>query len=261
MSRSRFQDLFSLEGRVALVTGGARGLGRSIAEGLIEQGAKVYLTSRDEQAGAATAAELSRWGDCESVAVDVASEAGITQLARHLEAREPALDILVNNAGAVWAHDFDTFPQRAWDKVVDLNLKAPFFLAQAFAPMLRRAAVTRTAKVINISSIDALSVNGLETYSYAASKAGLVHLTRRLSLRLAEDNIAVTCIAPGMFPSDMNRRARDSADELAMHIPAGRVGGPDDIASAVIYLASTAGDYVMGETLVVDGGLTWQRSL
>ena len=173
--------------------------------------------------------------------------------------REPALDILVNNAGAAWGAPFDEFPEKGWDKVVDLNLKTPFFLTQALAGALRKAAAQRMAKVINIASIDGLSVNPQETYPYAASKAGLVHLTRRMALRLIDDNIAVTAIAPGAFASDMNRDARDRGDEISARIPAKRIGTDEDMAGAAIYLASRAGDYVVGATLVVDGGVTLAR--
>ncbi|RZM03044.1 MAG: SDR family oxidoreductase, partial [Variovorax sp.] len=154
---------------------------------------------------------------------------------------------------------FDEFPESGWDKVVDLNLKAPFFLTQALAPMLRAAATDHLAKVIHIASIDGLSVNPMETYSYAASKAGLIHLTRRMALRLAPDRIAVSAIAPGAFASDMNRTARDHADAVTPRIPGGRIGRPEDMAGAAIYLASRAGDYVMGTTLTVDGGSSLVR--
>ena len=173
--------------------------------------------------------------------------------------REDRLDILVNNAGAAWGAEFDTFPESGWDKVVNLNLKAPFFLTQALATQLRTAAKVRPAKVINIASIDGVSVNPLETYSYAASKAGLIHLTRRMALRLIQDNIVVTAIAPGAFASDMNKDARDHADAVSAHVPAGRIGSAEDMAGAAIYLASRAGDYVVGSTLVVDGGVTHAR--
>ena len=143
--------------------------------------------------------------------------------------------------------------------MVDLNLKAPFFLTQALTPMLKKAATDHLAKVINIASIDGISVNPQETYSYAASKAGLIQLTRRMALRLAQDRIVVSAIAPGAFASSMNKDARDHGDEIKSRIPAGRIGEPEDMAAAAIYLASRAGDYVMGSTLVVDGGVTHAR--
>jgi NAD(P)-dependent dehydrogenase (short-subunit alcohol dehydrogenase family) len=253
------KDLFSLTGRVALVTGGSRGIGRMIATGLLHQGAKVYITARKAAACDATARELSSTGTCISLPIDVSTVEGARQLAAEIGRREPALDILVNNAGAAWGEDFDTFPEAGWDKVVDLNMKAPFFLTQALHEALKRGARARPAKVINIASIDGISVNQWETYSYAASKAGLIHLTKRMALRLAQDNIVVNGIAPGPFPSDMNKQARDHGEEVAHRVPAGRIGTTEDMAGAAIFLASRAGDYVVGETIVVDGGVTIAR--
>jgi NAD(P)-dependent dehydrogenase (short-subunit alcohol dehydrogenase family) len=253
------RDLFSLAGRTALVTGGSRGIGRMIAAGFLTQGARVYISSRKAQACDQAAQELSALGPCISLPADVSSVAGAQALAAQLAARETQLDILVNNAGAAWGAAFDEFPESGWDKVLDLNLKSPFFLTQALHALLRKGAQERPAKVINIASIDGVSVNPQETYSYAASKAGLIHLTRRLALRLVKDNIVVSAIAPGAFASDMNRDARDRAEQIAQRIPAGRIGRDDDMAGAAIYLASRAGDYVVGATLVVDGGVTHAR--
>ncbi len=252
-------DLFSLQGRVALVTGGSRGIGRMIATGFLSQGARVYITARKAAACDQAAAELSALGPCISLPADVSTVDAARALAAEIARREPSLDILVNNAGAAWGEAFDTFPESGWDKVVDLNLKAPFFLTQALHPLLKAAAQARPAKVINIASIDGISVNPWETYSYAASKAGLIHLTRRMALRLAQDNIVVSGIAPGAFASEMNKQARDHGDEVAQRVPAGRIGTVEDMAGAAIYLASRAGDYVLGETLVVDGGVTLTR--
>ena len=252
-------DLFSLAGRTALITGGSRGIGRMIAAGFLAQGARVYISSRKADACDRTAAELASMGECFSLPADVSQMAGIESLAAAFTAREPKLDILVNNAGAAWGAPFVEFPENGWDKVVDLNLKTPFFLTQALHESLRKAGANRPAKVINIASIDGISVNPQETYSYAASKAGLIQLTRRMALRLIQDNIVVSAIAPGAFASDMNRVARDHAEETAKRIPAGRIGVDDDMAGAAIYLASRAGDYVVGSTLVVDGGVTHAR--
>lgn len=253
-------DLFSLQGRTALVTGGSRGIGRMIARGFLQQGAKVYITSRKAAACEATASELASLGPCIALPMDVSSVAAARALAAEIGRREGALDILVNNAGTAWAEPLETFSEPGWDKVMDLNLKAPFFLTQALYGLLQAAAKERPAKVIHIASIDGISVNPWETYSYAASKAGLIHLTRRMALRLAPQNIVVSAIAPGAFPSDMNRQARDHGDEVARSIPIGRLGRDEDIAGAAIYLASRAGDYVVGETLVVDGGVTYTRA-
>jgi NAD(P)-dependent dehydrogenase (short-subunit alcohol dehydrogenase family) len=252
-------DLFSLQGRTALVTGGSRGIGQMIARGFLSQGATVYISSRKADACTATARELSSLGPCHSLPADVSTVEGARSLAAAFASREGSLDILVNNAGAAWGESFDTFPEKGWDKVMDLNLKSPFFLTQALHEQLKAGGRQRPAKVINIASIDGVSVNPMETYSYAASKAGLIHLTKRMALRLVKDNIVVSAIAPGAFASDMNRDARDHADEVARRVPAGRVGTDEDMAGAAIYLASRAGDYVVGETIVVDGGVTHAR--
>ena len=254
-------DLFSLAGRTALVTGGSRGIGRMIATGFLRAGCRaVYISSRKADACDATAHELSAFGTCVSLPADVSDMEGVQSLVAAYVEREDALDILVNNAGAAWGEAFDSFPEKGWDKVVDLNLKTPFFLTQALAAPLRNAAsAERPAKVINIASIDGISVNPLETYSYAASKAGLIQLTRRMALRLAPEHIVVSAIAPGAFASDMNRAARDHGEEVKKRIPSGRIGVDDDMAGAAIYLASRAGDYVVGSTLVVDGGVTHAR--
>ena len=252
-------DLFSLQGRSALVTGGSRGIGRMIAAGFLAQGARVYISARKAAACDQTARELSAFGTCVSLPADVSTVEGARALAAAYAAHEKSLDILVNNAGAAWGAPFDDFPESGWDKVVDLNLKAPFFLTQALSEPLRLAAKKQPAKVINIASIDGVSVNPQETYSYAASKAGLIHLTRRMALRLVKDNIIVTAIAPGAFASEMNRDARDHGDAVSARIPAGRIGPDEDMAGAAIYLASRAGDYVVGSTLVVDGGVTHAR--
>ena len=199
-----FKDLFSLKGRIALVTGGSRGIGRMIASGFLNQGAaRVYISARKAQACEATAAELSAEydGECIALPVDISTLGGIEILAGEIRKREPKLDILINNAGAAWGADFDEFPESGWDKVVNLNLKTPFFLTKALAAPLRAAAsAERPAKEINIASIDGIFVNPLETYSYAASKSGLIHLTRRMAARLIGDNIVVTAIAPGRSP-------------------------------------------------------------
>jgi len=252
-------QLFSLKGRTALITGGSRGIGRMIAEGFLAQGARVYISARKAAACDQTAKELSAFGHCVSLPADVSTVDGAQALVDAYAKHEGSLDILVNNAGAAWGAPYEEFPESGWDKVVDLNLKTPFFLTKALTPMLKKAATDHLAKVINIASIDGISVNPQETYSYAASKAGLIQLTRRMALRLAQDRIVVSAIAPGAFASDMNKVARDHGDEIKGRIPAGRIGVPEDMAGAAIYLASRAGDYVMGSTLVVDGGVTHAR--
>jgi NAD(P)-dependent dehydrogenase (short-subunit alcohol dehydrogenase family) len=255
-------DLFSLQGRTALITGGSRGIGKMIAAGFIARGAKVYISSRKEAACYTTAAELvAGGGTCISLPQDVSTVEGCKALAHNFAKHETKLDILINNAGAAWLAEFDTFPEKGWDKVLDLNLKAPFFLTQALHGALQAAAsAKRPSKVINIASIDGIRPNPQETYSYHASKSGLIHLTRRMAARLIEDNICVTAIAPGAFASEMNIDARDRGEELARLIPARRIGRDEDIQGVAIYLASRAGDYAVGITIAVDGGVAFSSS-
>ncbi len=253
------KNLFSLAGRTALVTGGSRGIGKMIATGFIEYGAKVYISARKADECNATAAELSATGGaCISLPQDISTVAGCRALADEIKRREPHLDTLVNNAGAAWAEPFDEFPEQGWDKVMNLNVKSPFFLLQALHGALKATASDdRPAKVINIASIDGIRLNPLETYSYHASKSALIYLTRRLAAKLVRERIVVNAIAPGPFASQMNRAARDHADIVAARTPMGRIGRDEDMAGAAIYLASRAGDYVVGETIAVDGGIAY----
>lgn len=246
--------LFSLEGRTALVTGGSRGIGKMIAAGFIAQGAKVYISSRKADACDETAAELGP--NCIALPQDISTVEGTKNLAARYAEVEDKLDILVNNAGAAWGVPFEEFPEAGWDKVMDLNVKSPFFLTQALHPALKAGgSAGRPAKVINITSIDGLRLNPWDTYSYHASKSALIYLTKRLAARLIRDHINVTSIAPGAFASEMNRAARDHGDAVAKGIPAGRIGEPEDMAGTAIFLASRAGDYIVGDTIVCDGGL------
>ena len=227
-------DLFSLEGRVALVTGGSRGIGKMIAKGFLEAGcSKVYITARKAEACDATAEEL---GDrCISLPQDLSTVDGIKTFTERFLAQEDRLDILLNNAGAAWGAEFDEFPESGWDKVMNLNLKSPFFLTQALHGTLKKSGThERPAKVINIASIDGIRLNPQETYSYHASKAGLIYLTRRMAARLIRDNIVMTAIAPGAIASDMNRVARDQGDEVAKRIPSRRIGTDEDLQGAAI---------------------------
>jgi 2-deoxy-D-gluconate 3-dehydrogenase len=256
-----YEDLFSLKGRVALITGGSRGIGKMIAEGYLASGAaRVYITARKAGPCEATAKELTAKfdGECIALPIDISTVAGCEKLADEIIKREPKLDILVNNAGTAWAATLEEFPENGWDKVMNLNVKSLFFLTKALAKPLRAAAsAERPAKVINIASIDGIFVNPLETYSYQASKAAVIHLTRRMASKLIRDNIVVTAIAPGAFQSDMNTAARDHADAVAQRVPARRIGSPEDMAGVAIYLASRAGDYVVGNTIAVDGGVVY----
>ena len=247
-------SLFRLDGRVALVTGGSRGIGKMIAAGFIAQGAKVYISSRKAAACTEAAAELGP--NCIALSQDISTVAGCQALAARLANHETKLDILVNNAGAAWGAAFEAFPESGWDKVMDLNVKSPFFLTQALHGLLKASGLrNQPAKVINITSIDGIRLNPQETYSYHASKSALIYLTKRMAARLVHDAIHVTSIAPGAFASEMNRVARDHGEAVAKAIPAKRIGVDEDMAGAAIYLASRAGDYVVGDTITVDGGV------
>lgn len=249
-----FNKLFSLEGRVALVTGGHRGIGRMISEGFLAQGAKVYISGRKADACEAAAAEMG--DNCFSVPGDVSTVEGCKALAAEIAGHEDKLDILINNAGVAWGEEYLSFPEAGWDKVMDTNVKGLFFLTQALHPQLKAAAsFDRPAKVVNIASIDGFKVNPWETYSYQASKAAVVHLTRKMASKLISDDIIMSGIAPGAFASNMNKAARDHEDAVEKGIPAKRIGRPEDMAAAAIYLSSSAGDYVVGTTLIVDGGV------
>lgn len=252
-------DMFGLDGRIALVTGGSRGIGQMIVEGYLAAGcARVYISARKSaQIEAAVADFETRYpGKVIGLPVDLSTVEGCRALAKELEAREERLDILVNNAGAAWGEPFEGFPEAGWDKVMDINVKSPFFLTQALHGLLKAGGTAdRPAKVINIGSIDGMRLNPWETYSYHASKAAILYLTKRMAARLVTDNIIVTAIAPGAFQSDMNKAARDHGDAVALSIPTKRIGVPEDMAGAAIFLASKAGDYVVGDTITVDGGL------
>lgn len=254
------KDLFSLEGRVALVTGGSRGIGRMIAQGFLEQGAIVYISARKAAQCDETANELAAFGKCVSLPHDISTVAGCEALAADIASRENRLDILVNNAGAAWGAAFEEYPESGWDKTMDLNVKSLFFMTQKLHGLLKAgASPERPGKVINIASIDGIKINPWETYAYQASKAAVIHLTRRMAARLINDNICVSGIAPGAFASEMNRAAKDHGDAVANMIPAKRIGRDSDMAGAAVFLASRAGDYVIGDTLAVDGGVAYSQ--
>lgn len=247
--------LFSLEGRIALVTGGSRGIGKMIVEGFLAAGAaKVYITARKADQIEATVAEL---GDkVIGIPMDISNMEGVKGLVAEISAREDHLDILVNNAGVAWGADFDEFPEAGWDRVMDLNVKSLFFLTRDLQGLLKAGgSFEKPAKVINIASIDGMKINPWETYSYQASKAAVIHLTRRVSARMVKDNILVSGIAPGAFQSDMNKAARDHGDAVGKSIPFPRIGSREDMAGLAIFLASRAGDYIVGETIACDGGI------
>lgn len=250
-------DLFSIEGKTALVTGGSRGIGLMIARGFVEAGARVYISSRKAEVCDQVAEELSAHGTCVSLPADLASEEECLRLADELASREERLHILVNNAGANWGAPLAEFPASAWDKVLDLNVKAPFFLTRALLPRLEAAGTADDpARVINIGSVDGIQVPMLHTYSYSSSKAAIHHLTRVLARELGPKHITVNAVAPGPFESKMMAETlRNFGDAIAASAPLGRIGRPDDMAGVAIYLSSRAGAYVTGAIIPVDGGL------
>jgi len=256
------KNLFSVVGKVALVTGGWRGIGLMIARGYVENGATVYISSRKREVCDAVAGELSKVGICHSLPADLGSEAECNRLAAELAKREPKLHILVNNAGANWGAPLAEYPDDAWNKVLALNLKSIFQLTRACLPQLEAAATPEDpARVINIGSIDGLRVPMLHTYAYSSSKAAVHHLTRVLAVELAAKHITVNAVAPGPFESKMMAETlRTFGDAIRASVPLGRIGAPEDMAGIAIFLASQAGAYLTGTVIPVDGGITVRPS-
>lgn len=249
--------LFDVSGKVAVVTGGSRGIGEMIAHGFVANGVRTYIASRKADACRETAARLSLQGECIAVPADLSTLEGIRALAGEVAGRETQLHILVNNAGATWGEALDTFPESGWDKVMDINVKGPFFLTQALLPLLSAAAnEADPARIINVGSIDGLNVNRLPTFSYGPSKAAIHHLTRTLAAHLADRHITCNAIAPGPFPSKMMAHTLETmGDRIREGVPLKRLGEPADVAGTAIYLASRAGAYVNGAVIPVDGGI------
>lgn len=255
------ENLFSMTDKVCLVTGGSRGLGAFMAQGFLEAGAKrVYITARKAEPCIAAAQELSQFGDCIALPGDVSTTEGLTQLVTELNQRETHLDVLVNNAGTAWAAPFGQFPEVGWDKVMDVNVKSPFFLTQALTPLLKaRASAEQTSAIINIGSIAGILGNGLDTFSYAASKSAIHQLTRITATELAASHVRVNAIAPGRFYSKMTEfLSEDQAafEQEIQTIPMRRWGEPGDIAGVAIMLASQASAFITGQIIPVDGGTT-----
>jgi NAD(P)-dependent dehydrogenase (short-subunit alcohol dehydrogenase family) len=252
-------DLFDLTGKRALVTGGSRGIGLMIARGFVEAGVDVTISSRKAEVCDAVAAELNEIGPCRSVPADLSTEAECRRLAQHVAAAgDGRLDILVNNAGATWGAPMADFDDAAWDRVLDLNVKGVVHLTRFLRDALAAAATPEDpSRVINIGSIDGLHVPLMETYSYSASKAAVHQLTRVLASRLAPDLITVNAIAPGPFESKMMASTLEAfGEEIRRSVPLGRIGEPSDMAGTAIFLCSTAGRYLTGTVIPVDGGLS-----
>ncbi|MDO8860695.1 SDR family NAD(P)-dependent oxidoreductase [Haliea sp. E1-2-M8] len=250
------KNLFDISGKVAVVTGGSRGIGAMIAEGFVANGVRTYITARREDELQATAAELSQQGECIALAADLSTADGVTRFAAEIREREPALHILVNNAGATWGASVDEFPENGWDKVMDLNVKSIFFLTQQLLPALRAAGTDADpARVINIGSVNGITNSHMQNYSYTASKAAVHHLTRHLGAELARERVNVNAIAPGLFPSKMTAHMAGHEEELTRAFPISRMGSPEDAAGTAIYLSARASAWVTGHVLVLDGGL------
>ena len=251
------KNLFDIRNKTAIITGGSRGIGAMIARGFVENGVKTYITSRKASDCQATAKSLSEFGECIAITSDLSTVEGIEEFVKAFAEQEETLGILVNNAGATWGAPLAEFPESGWDKVVDLNLKSPFFLLQKLLPLLQKSGSAEDpARVINLASINGMTNSHMENYSYTAAKAGVIHLTRHLATQLAGDYINVNAISPGLFPSKMTAGIMsEQGEEILRGIPRGRAGTAEDAAGAAIFLSSRASAWITGVTLPVDGGV------
>ncbi|MGB6889092.1 MAG: SDR family oxidoreductase [Mycobacterium sp.] len=262
MTTADLQRLFGLDGKTALVTGGTRGIGMMIARGLLQAGATVVISSRKAEACEQAVAALSAFGEVRAVPADLSRHEECKRLAADVIVHTDSLDILINNAGATWGEPLESFPPAAWDRVLDLNLKSPFWMVQELLPALRRAGTQEDpARVINIGSIDGIHVSPMSTYSYSTSKAAIHQLTRVLAKELGPQHITVNAVAPGPFPSKMMAATLDTFGEaIAASAPLRRIGRDDDMAGIAIFLASRAGSYLNGAVIPVDGGIATTAS-
>ncbi len=252
----KVEDLFSVKGKVALVTGGSRGLGLAMARAFVENGAKVYISSRKADVCDQVAKELSEVGECVSIPADLSKTESRDALVKELIKREESLHILVNNAGAAWGALYEDYPEDGFDKVMELNVKAIFMLTRDLTPLLEKGArPLDPARVINVGSMEGLMVSGYDNYAYSASKAAVHHMTRVLAVKLGERGITVNAIAPGYIETKMTGwMLKIYKDEIVANAPLGRLGEPTDIAGAALYLASRASAYVNGAVIPIDGG-------
>lgn len=253
------KNLFDVSGKVAIVTGGSSGIGAMMSRGLLEGGAKVYITARKAERLMTMQKELSAFGDCVAIPGDMSTVEGIDAFVKEISAAEDHIDILINNAGANWAAPIESFPESGWDKVMDINIKSIFFMIQKCLPLLKKAGTDEDpARIINIASINGIRNSGMPTYAYSASKSGVIHLTEHLSVDLANNNINVNAIAPGFFPSNMTKGITENEQMTKMalsQIPRRRMGTPEDIAGTALYLCSRASAWMIGQTLTLDGGM------
>ena len=252
------KELFDVSGKVAVVTGGSTGIGAMIARGFVENGVKTYITARKQPQLDETAAALNDIGECIAIQSDLSTMDGLNAFADEVLAREQEIHILINNAGATWGAPVDEFPEGGWDKVMDLNVKSIFFLTQRLLGALRSGGSREDpARVVNISSINGITHPHMTNYSYSASKAAVIQLTRHMAADLGPDNININGIAPGFFPSKMTKHLLADVPEDAdiSGAPIARIGRPEDAAGTAIYLCSTASNYLCGHTIVMDGGV------
>jgi len=254
--RDNMKDLFNVEGKVALVTGGSRGIGAMIAEGFVKNGVKTYITSRKSEQCNNKADELSKFGECISIPTDLTDMNEMDKLVNYINENEKQLNFLINNAGAAWGASIDEFPENGWDKVMDTNVKSVFFLTQKLAKILEQSGNNADpSRVINVGSIDGVGIPRAETYSYPASKAAVHQLTRVLANRLAHRNININAIAPGPFQSNMMAHSlKEYGEQIKNSVPRGRIGVPEDMAGTAIFLCSKASSYITGTIIPVDGG-------
>lgn len=252
-------NLFDVSNKVAIITGGSSGIGAMMARGLLENGARVYITARKEERLRAMAEELSTVGECIAIPADLSTIEGIEAFYAAVHETENQIDVLINNAGANWAAPVDDFPEAGWDKVMNINIKSIFFTTQKFLPLLRASGTADDpARVINIASINGIRNSGMPTYAYTASKSGVIHLTTHLATDLAPSHINVNAIAPGFFPSAMTKEIvenKELSDMAISQIPRGRAGAPEDIAGTALYLCSQASSWLIGQTIALDGGM------
>jgi NAD(P)-dependent dehydrogenase (short-subunit alcohol dehydrogenase family) len=249
-------ELFSVKGKIAIVTGGSRGIGKMIAAGFVANGVKTYITARKAEACQATAEELSATGSCTAIPADLSTKEGRGSFVSEIKSREEKIDVLVNNAGAAWGAAFEEYPDEGYDKVMDINVKAVFTLTRDLMPLLTKDASSEDpSRVINIGSIDGLRVSTTDNFAYGASKAAVHFLTKNLAVRLAPKGVTVNAIAPGAFESQMMEYIlANFKDKIEGENPLGRIGRPTDMAGLALYLASAASKYMTGQVIAIDGG-------
>ncbi|MEM7105940.1 MAG: SDR family oxidoreductase [Bacteroidota bacterium] len=253
----KISELFDVKGKIAIITGGSRGIGLMIARGYVENGMKVYITSRKAAVCDAVAAELSKIGECISIPGDMSTDEGRKAFVEAFKSREDNLDILVNNAGAAWGQPFDQYGGDGYDKVMNINVRGLFFLTRDLMPLLENgASKSNPARVINIGSIDGLRVSKMENFAYGPSKAAVHHMTKELAMHLGKRGVTVNAVAPGPFESKMTAAVLEHFKaQVEASCPLSRIGKPEDMAGIALFLASPCASYLNGTVIPVDGGI------